>query len=216
MTWAWRQGILRRPTGIVAGTFTGPCHPARPSGQVVVKLGGSLLTVSGWPAAVTSLVASLGRPAVIVVGGGAVVDGVRSLDEAARLEPVIAHRLAIDALRITATSVAVSTGLALSAYPERERDGTVLDTPAWLDEAGRFAALPVGWHVTSDSIAAMVATSLCCPLVLVKRVPPPGDGGVRAAATAGWVDPYFPEAAAGVEWIEWAVPAGPATEPPSH
>lgn len=216
MTWVWRQGILRRPTGIEAGAFTGPRHPGRPSGRVVVKLGGSLLTVSGWPAAVTSLVASLGRPAVVVVGGGAVVDGVRSLDEAAGLEPVIAHRLAIDALRITATSVAVATGLALSAYPERENDGTVLDTPAWLDEAGRFAALPVGWHVTSDSIAAQVATSLCCPLVLVKMVPPPGDGGVRVAATAGWVDPFFPEAAAGVEWIDWAVPAGPAAEPPTH
>jgi len=43
------------------------------------------------------------------------------------------------------------------------------------------------------------------------------DGfAVRAAATAGWVDPFFPEAAAGVEWIEWAVPAGPVAEPPSH
>ena len=45
-------------------------------------------------------------------------------------------------------------------------------------------------------------------LVLAKRVPPPGDTtDLERLAAAGWVDPCFPGAAAGVTAITWAAPA---------
>jgi aspartokinase-like uncharacterized kinase len=67
----------------------------------------------------------------------------------------------------------------------------------------------VGWHVTSDSIAAAVATACGAALLLAKSVPPPESrGSLASLAQAGWVDDYFPSVAADLERIEWAVPKG--------
>lgn len=207
MTWTWHRGILRGPAAASVGSPSACLRHATSSDRVVVKLGGSLLTLPDWPTEIMALILSLDRPAVVVVGGGAVVDGLRTIDAVARLPDELAHRLAIDALRITSRVVAVATASSFSGRPDDPSRVTVLDTPAWLDEEGRFDLLPAGWHVTSDSIAALVATALGCPLVLIKRVPPPSSGdGVRGLVDAGWVDPFFPDAAAVLERITWAVP----------
>ena len=73
------------------------------------------------------------------------------------------------------------------------------------------SGLPIGWHVTSDSIAAFAAATLRADLLLAKSVPPPrlpaGEPPLELLARAGWVDAFFPEAAAAVERIGWACPA---------
>jgi hypothetical protein len=67
--------------------------------------------------------------------------------------------------------------------------------------------------VTSDSLAAVVAAAGGAALLLVKSVPPPaheaslGPVGFAPLAAQGWVDGWFPTAAAAVTRIGWAAPA---------
>lgn len=193
MSAPWLGGVLRANREAAAAT--------------VVKFGGSLLLRPSWPAELRAVVAECPDPATVVVGGGALVDALRAIDAAIAVEAEMMHRLAIDAMRITARLTAETTGLPLAATPSAGREAVVLDAAAWLAQAGRLATLPVGWHVTSDSIAAAVAAACGGRLLLVKSVPPPGGDDLLALARQGWIDEHFPVAAAAVARIEWAAPA---------
>ena len=84
----------------------------------------------------------------------------------------------------------------------------MLDAATWLRPSGQAARLPAGWHVTSDSIAALLAAETGRGLLLAKRAPPPEDGhDLERITAAGWVDAHFPVAAATVATITWAAPA---------
>ena len=208
MTIAWEHGPIR------AGGES-PC------GGRVIKFGGSLLRRGGWPAALRALVGQVLAPTTIVVGGGGLVDGLRAIDAAHPLPAALAHRLAIDAMGLTARLVADATGFSLTAEPAAGAAVVVLDAPSWLAVGTRLADLPVGWHVTSDSIAAFVAARSAetseCELLLAKSVPPPvctaEQALLESLAQSGWVDAYFPEAAATLTEISWACPhfSAPAT-----
>jgi hypothetical protein len=145
-----------------------------------------------------------------VVGGGAVVDGLRVLDRAVPQSPQLMHDLAIDAMRLTARLVAAAMSLPLAAIPPDDENVTVLDVPAWLGIGLRTTTLPVGWQVTSDAIAARVAAEHGGSLLLAKSAPPPpctGDADLLSSlARAGWVDEHFPVAAGALITIEWAAP----------
>lgn len=187
----WRQGVLRGSA-------------ARAAGPLVVKIGGSLLSWPGWPAAVADLLAETAGRRLVVVGGGPVVDGLRAIDAAAPQPAEAMHWLAIEAMGLTARLVAQSLRLPLVTSPAGLPAG-VLDVPSWLRGD---TSLPGGWHVTSDSIAAVAAVAGGAGLLLVKSVPPP-DNDLSAAAAAGWVDPHFPVAAADLAHIAWAAPLTP-------
>ena len=98
--------------------------------------------------------------------------------------------------------------------PPDDGSVTVLDTPAWLAVGSQAASLPVGWQVTSDSIAALVAVEHNGSLLLAKSAPPPpcpdGVDHLSTLARAGWVDEHFPIAAAPLATIEWATPQATA------
>lgn len=190
---------------------TGVLRATRPGGQSeIVKLGGSVLTLPGWPELVGRLLDDRGhgRRVLVVVGGGAIVDGLRAIDEAAPLPEALTHDLAISLLASTARLVAAALGLPLT-----EGDAAspaVLDVPGWLAARNRARRLPIGWQTTSDSIAAAVAAETAADLLLVKRRPPPREalaGDLAAAAQSGWIDDQFPIAAAGLGHIAWAAPA---------
>jgi hypothetical protein len=182
----------------------------------VVKVGGSLLSVPHWPDLVADLVRmrSGRRQVLVVAGGGAIVEGLRTIDAAAPQRAADSHFLAIDLLGATARLVARALGLGLVVEPG-DGPAAVLDAPRWLATADhhgteRRARLPVGWHVTSDSIAALVAADTAGDLLLAKRVAPSPSGEedrLTALARDGWVDDHFPEAAAGIARIAWAAPA---------
>ncbi len=196
MSGGWERGVIRR----------GP-----PGGRrCVIKLGGSLFAHPAWPELFAELVhaESRNRNVVLVVGGGAIVDGLRTLDAAHPLPHERAHRLAIELLGVTARIVAEKLGLPLHEEPA-DAPASVLDVSAWLERDGRFARLPVGWHVTSDSIAAIVAATHGCDLLLAKSVPPPVPqiDALEPLVRAGWVDGFFAEAAAPLACIGWASPA---------
>lgn len=210
----WRCGVIRGPAGgsarvgmVGAGVMQTSAPPLR-----VVKVGGSLLSRSDWPALLTSLLEACGpQSCCLVVGGGAVVDGLRTLDRVVPQSPDLMHQLAIDAMRLTARLVAESLSLPLSMTPAEDGVVTVLDVPAWLAVGTRATSLPSGWQVTSDTIAARVAVEHGGSLLLAKSVPPPpcptGVDSLEALARVGWVDDHFPVAAASLVTIEWAAAA---------
>ncbi len=192
----WLRGMIRPAAGTAVGD--GP----------IVKLGGSLLTRASWPEDVGALILSYAAP-VVVVGGGPIVDGLRRIDAARPRPTALMHTLAIDAMRLTARIVGDALGLAIVPTIDPGATGPrILDAAAWLDSHPAASSIPLGWEVTSDSIAAAIAGAAGRDLLLVKSLPPPCSGDALAAlAAAGWVDGYFPVAATAVTTIGWAAPA---------
>ena len=188
-----------------------------PAAPLVIRFGGSLLERPDWPELAASLldgptlVAAAVGARTIVVGGGSVVEGLRDIDRTRPVDPRLIHRLAIDGMGITARLVASRLGLPLVTRPIDRH--AVLDMAGWLAaDAVRSERIPAAWSVTSDSLAAVVAAAHGGHLLLVKSVPPPlpqGDAespSLESLASLGWVDAWFPEAAAGVARIGWAAP----------
>jgi aspartokinase-like uncharacterized kinase len=201
MSERWRFGVIR---GLQTDGDAGP---------LVLKIGGSLLSSTGWPRLLDDLIAGLGAiPLTLIVGGGAIVEGLREIDAAAPQPPRLMHDLAVDAMHFTARLVAKTTGLSIMSRPACSAAACILDVPLWLMESGEAKRLPAGWDVTSDSIAARVARGCGAELLLAKAaVPPPypqGDdqAAVRLLAESGWVDRFFPSAAAGLATIRWCTP----------
>jgi len=204
----WWFGDLRVGPG-------GPRLGAGGETPLVIRFGGSLLERADWPELARLLLAPQPGGAIsrtFVVGGGGIVEGLRTIDRTRPVDHRLAHRLAIDGMGITARLVASTLGLPLVTRP--------IDRPAVLDTAGWMAAdsvradaIPASWSVTSDSLAAFVAAAHACDLLLAKSVPPPrppGPGGgasLEAMAALGWVDGWFPEAVAGLVRIGWAAPS---------
>ncbi len=175
----------------------------------VVKVGGSLLRhqpeAQAKETAAQELPAALARwlaqqpPAdnVLIAGGGEFADVIRRADAAHGLGDEAAHWLCVDALSVTArllgalmhASVATQIESLASIAPYT----CVLDPAPFLRTAEPLlisAPLPHTWSVTSDSIAARIAQHLAASeLVLLKSCLP-------AKGVAGYVDEYFPIAAA--------------------
>lgn len=191
------------PRGWIGGALRG--GPAGPGG-VVVKFGGSLFALPDWPERAAALVGGVGGPVTLVVGGGPVVEGLREIDAVRPVAPALVHRLAIDGMAIGGRLVAASLGLPVSPRPAGDA-ATVLDVAAWLASAGSGRVdVPESWDVTSDSLAAVVAGRHGLALLLAKSVPPP-CAEIDTLSREGWVDRWFPRAAAGLESVAWTAPA---------
>lgn len=205
-TFGTLPGAVRRPAG-------------EEPGGLVVKFGGSLLGRSDWPDLVRDLLATLDPMlrCTLVIGGGAVVEGLRSIDAAVPGGEHLVHRLAIDGMGITARYAASILGMPLVAAPlHADRAGgasppaprAVLDMAAWLESMPeRDASIDRSWRVTSDSLAAHVASAHRLGLLLAKRVPPPAAESLMALARSGWVDAAFPGAASVLAGLSWCAPA---------
>jgi len=172
----------------------------RDTGQIVVKIGGSLLYVPnlgmrlrGW------LHEHEHCHAVLLAGGGLVADVVRSRDRLDHLGEEKAHWLAVRALTFTSYLLAgllehsaVITCLSECSAMWAGQRIPILDPYAFLrrDRSGP-EPLPCSWAVTSDSIAARVARVIgASELVLLKSVSWP-SGDVAEATRQGIVDQYL-------------------------
>ncbi|MBA3445721.1 MAG: hypothetical protein H0T58_12835 [Gemmatimonadales bacterium] len=154
----------------------------------VIKIGGAVACVPGALERVCREVgaAALKHAVLVMPGGGPFADTVRRFDRSAGLSPDAAHWMAILAMDQYAHVLADRIpGAALAEEPaavlDKVKPGsvTVLAPSRWMRSAD---ALPHGWQVTSDSIAAFVAGALdATRLILIK----PGSD-LREA-----VDPYF-------------------------
>ncbi|MBI3840144.1 MAG: uridylate kinase [Planctomycetia bacterium] len=173
----------------------------------VIKLGGSLLD---WPELVPSfrrwLSAQAAAVNVMVIGGGPIVDAIRRLDAQQQIAAEAAHWLSIRAMGLTADFV---SGLLEEATFVRSLDELrfstgaslqILDVERFLREDQSSAdALPCGWEVTSDSIAARIAAVLKAgELVLLKSTLPAAPPTREGLAQAGLIDSYFARASRGL------------------
>ncbi len=181
---------------------------------VVMKLGGSLLTLPDLDRRLESLVAQRSdmRP-VIICGGGAAVDLVRQAQSRHGLSDEAAHWLALRAVTLNEALVArllpratsVGNGLQLSQAWE-EHLWPIVCAETWLqnDERSGRTSLPHHWDVTSDSIAAWVALQIpASELALLKSVELPREASVIAAAKAGFVDRYLPRLDTSTLRLSW-------------
>ncbi|MFH5806548.1 hypothetical protein [Alienimonas sp. DA493] len=171
-------------------------------GPTVYKLGGSLFDRPDLAGRLGALLAGEPR-ALVVAGGGAVADAVRDWDRVHRLGEERAHRLACEALGVTARFVvALLPGAELAATREAASDVweqggvAVLDLPAFLaaEEPRDPDPPPHTWDTTSDALAAWVARRWPAGrLVMLKSCEQRPDA----------VDRHFARFSAGlaVEWV---------------
>jgi aspartokinase-like uncharacterized kinase len=174
----------------------------------VVKLGGSLLDLPDLRDRLR-LWLDLQTPAatVLVAGGGKLADAIRAADRVHGLSAEAAHWLCIRAMSVNAHLLqellpdavfAPHTVSILRAC--RQRGLAILDPWPFVHAEERWLSrtpLPCTWDVTSDSIAARLAVLLSArELVLLKSALPDAGTDLIAAACSGYVDAFFPQAAA--------------------
>ncbi len=173
-------------------------EPVHTESLTVVKVGGGLAAQPDALRRVARTIAGVAsrRPLVVIPGGGPFADAVRAFDATHALSPSAAHWMAIVAMdqyafaladvipgaRLVEDGAGVQAALGAGTIP-------VLAPARWLRAADE---LPHSWEVTSDSLAAYLATLLGAEeIVLVKPVP----------GREELVDPFFTRALpAGVRW----------------
>lgn len=181
----------------------------------VIKLGGSLLDLDDLADRIRRWLAS--QPAmqnVMIVGGGRLADGIRDAFASHKLSEEAAHWLCIRILGVTAELVAriLPDSLHIEHFEQLQAiEATdrliVFETERWLRglESSPGLCLPHTWDVTSDSIAARLASALAAEeLVLLKSSAPPEPWkSLRDAADAGYLDRHFPIAAEGLQRVRF-------------
>jgi aspartokinase-like uncharacterized kinase len=176
----------------------------------VIKVGGSLLDWPELPRGLTAFLEQINdRPTepvsgvVLIAGGGPAADVVRAMDRIHHLGDVNSHRLAIRVLDWTAELLAaLLPGSMVVRRPEalrsvwNRRAIPILAPGRVLEEidAREPDPLPASWDVTSDSIAARIASHLqASSLILLKSQAVPKGTGLEDARRLGLVDPLFPQ-----------------------
>jgi len=170
----------------------------------VIKLGGSLLEWPELPVRLRRWLAVQPPAAnVLIVGGGPIVEGLRTIDRVQQLSASASHWLAIQAMGLTARvladllpeAVLVNSLATINRTPNGAPQILYVE-PLLRAEQGGNAALPESWDVTSDSIAAHVAGQLAAAeLVLLKSATAPEPSTAESLARHGYVDAYFPNVA---------------------
>lgn len=172
-------------------------YPTAARRAIVVKLGGSVVR-SGEVHAWLDALASAPVPIVVVPGGGALADEVRSAQKALGFGDGAAHRMALLAMDQLAWAIAgLRAGFEVGAMEDALqfilRKGHVAVWAPYTLIADR-ADIPQSWAVTSDSLALWLARRLGVErLYVIKSI-----GSARASCSAeqlardGVIDQAFP------------------------
>lgn len=179
--------------------------------MIVVKIGGSLgraETLRPWLA-----ILARGKGRVIVVpGGGAFADCVRTEQQRLEFSDRAAHRMALLAMEQYALILADwQPALTPCATLDEMSDALQREAvPVWLPSAMALAdpAIAESWDVTSDSLAAWLARRIRARrLVLMKSMPTPSVLEPHALADLEAVDRAFPQFFADADVIlDWVGP----------
>jgi aspartokinase-like uncharacterized kinase len=174
----------------------------------VVKVGGSLFERMSLPRELAGwLDGQSPMQNVLVTGGGPWADAVRQLDQRNRLTPASAHRLAIRAMSLSAWTLSqwhpqwhhrdLWNDLCALLNTAPSPLTVVFDSAEFLalhESNLRGVRLPVGWEVTSDSIAARIAEVLAAEEFVLLKSSLTKATTVSEAARIGYVDAFFPTA----------------------
>lgn len=170
----------------------------------VIKIGGSLLDKPEMANELQRWITIQDKAFnVLIVGGGMLVEAIRRYSEIHRTSDGDAHALCLSAMSVTARMFLVQWSGELPIYRSlvecrtRYASGEVclLDVREIFKDAEtvHWGAMPRDWRVTSDSIAAYVASAIgAVELVLLKSAALPQPSSAEKAAKMGYVDPYFP------------------------
>jgi aspartokinase-like uncharacterized kinase len=175
----------------------------------VVKLGGSLLgtpELSHW---LDLLVRHGDGKVVIVPGGGIFADAVREAQKRCDSDDKTAHRMAVMAMDqygvlMAGLNPALATAQSELEFAER---GWQHRTTVWLPSlmVNTDEEIPANWQITSDSLAAWLASRLNAKhLVLVKSARPEADQvSLEQLIKDGIVDGSFGDFTAGRDFHTW-------------
>jgi 5-(aminomethyl)-3-furanmethanol phosphate kinase len=167
-----------------------------PAPLLVAKIGGSLHdspnlarwieALKRWPHRLT-----------LVSGGGPFADAVRAAQPKLRFSETTAHAMAVLAMEQYALALHDLYSLVLAATPE-EMDAAHAAGHIALWRASRMVGaardIVPGWNVTSDSLAAWLARQTRADaLLMIKSVDIGAETALRDLASAGIVDPAFPD-----------------------
>jgi aspartokinase-like uncharacterized kinase len=167
-------------------------------GPVVVKLGGSVVR-SGELAAWLDAIAAASRPIVVVPGGGALADEVRTCQSRLGFDDMAAHRMALLAMDQLAWAVAgLRQGFGVGATEAELRrvfdQGSVAVWAPYALVADR-TDIEQSWRLTSDSLALWLAGRIAAErCYLIKSIPRKAKGASAVQlARDGVVDAAFPD-----------------------
>ena len=162
----------------------------------VIKLGGSHAFAPHLKDWIEAIGACAGR-IVVVPGGGPFADAVRDAQARMGFDDGAAHHMALLAMEqygCTLASGRKEFTLAAS-HAAIDRAVAAKQVPVWLPTHMVLAAdIPASWEITSDSLAAWLATKLGARrLLLVKHVEAAAPAArVQDLVARGVVDPAFP------------------------
>lgn len=180
-------------------------------GQIVVKLGGSLLRQSDTPARLRRWLSRRSEDRlVLVVGGGAAVDHLRVWSGRHTLPETTAHWWSIELMAKNACAVRGWLPDFELTQSCRAIDGArsgrwIFDVRTWLRSD---RTMPRSWAVTSDSIAVALAGQLGATRIALLKSRlldlKTDSPQCQQLANSGFVDDFFPHAVRrfGVQSIE--------------
>ena len=161
----------------------------------VIKVGGSLLD---FPPTRERLRRWLAPPSqtrnILLAGGGQLVNRIRDWHRMGHIGEERAHWMSVECMSLTAHLLQRWLGAPLILHPDQldsnPAPNVVVDVQLWLRNE---VDMPVGWSLTSDSIAAGLAVQLdASELILLKsRTVFPGTNSVQSLIEDGTVDGQF-------------------------
>ena len=175
----------------------------------VIKIGGSLLGSPELERWLELFVKYSDGRIIIVPGGGVFADAVREAQKLSKISDACAHKLAVLAMDQFGLLLANMNPLLATARTECEIDERTWQHRAivWLPSHMVFADdnIPQSWDVTSDSLAAWLATKLNAKqLILVKSDKPSASQlCLKQMTVDGVVDEAFGEFTLNTNFKRW-------------
>lgn len=168
----------------------------------IIKLGGSLIgssDLSLWLAAIARV--SRSCRIIVVPGGGAFADVVRSAQNELGVDDSVAHEMALLGMRQFGLAIAalcrpLGGSVTMRCLPDMQADNAATGLCLWdpCDMYLRESSLPRDWRVTSDSLSLWICGEFeNSHLLLVKSTTPEGSSAdPQSSAGNKFVDDYFP------------------------
>ena len=188
----------------------------KPELPIILKLGGSLLTLPDLVERLRAAIEWLHPQRVLVLpGGGTAADMIRKIDEQLGLPAEKAHWDAIAAMSYNAAMLSrLCSDLVMVGSREQAlqvwSDGRtpVLDAYSFLRDEELdpvVQLLPRSWDVTSDSIAAWTASRWPASRLVLWKSCDSGNRTIEKLAANGMIDPWFTRVCDGlsVDWLNF-------------